>query len=292
MKIGRVGAMGWVAALTLLVGGRGALAQTMPPDGSDSVRTVINRNIELTWLGHDAVWLRSPGGQQILINPWLDNPRSPDTLDVRALAQRLRRIDIILVSQGRPEDLGETVAIAKRTRALVVAVPELAEYLRGQGLPASQVQAANTGGTLDLRSVRITLTQAATSPAGPGTSATIGTKHPNAPVYTGAAVGFMLRFENGQTLYYGGPTAFYAGMEHLRALYNPTIALLPIGGRDSMGPMEAAYAAELLDARVVIPIHYGTSPEMTGTPDLFRAEMASRGLNDRLLILQPGEIVK
>ena len=86
-------------------------------------------------------------------------------------------------------------------------------------------------------------------------------------LYLGDPIGFILEFENGFRVYAAGDTDVYGDMRYIRELYAPELALLPIGGHYTMGPRGAAIAAELLGVQHIIPIHYGTFPILTGTPD-------------------------
>ena len=95
----------------------------------------------------------------------------------------------------------------------------------------------------------------------------------------GDPIGFILEFENGFRVYAAGDTDLYGDMRYIRELYASELALLPIGGHYTMGPRGAAIAAELLGVQHIIPIHYGTFPNLTGTPDQLRSELASRGLS-------------
>ena len=94
--------------------------------------------------------------------------------------------------------------------------------------------------------------------------------------YLGEPAGFVVRLENGQTIYFAGDTALFGDMKMIGELYRPDIAFLPIGDRFTMGPDTAAIAARWLGVRQVVPMHWGTFPLLTGTPQAL--EDASRGL--------------
>lgn len=106
-------------------------------------------------------------------------------------------------------------------------------------------------------------------------------------VYMGEAAGFIVRFEDGVTVYFAGDTAVFGDMRILGELYAPDIAFLPIGDRFTMGPEGAARACELIGARQVVPMHYGTVPALTGTPARLRELVESNGVT--VLELRPGE---
>ena len=106
-------------------------------------------------------------------------------------------------------------------------------------------------------------------------------------VYLGVATGYVIRFEDGLTIYYSGDTSVFGDMRLIGEMYSPSIAFLPIGDLYTMGPAQAAKACELLGAKQVVPMHYGTFPALTGTPAKLRELVAPRGV--QVLELKPGE---
>ncbi|MDR3544990.1 MAG: MBL fold metallo-hydrolase, partial [Candidatus Limnocylindrales bacterium] len=109
-------------------------------------------------------------------------------------------------------------------------------------------------------------------------------------LYLGEPAGFVVRLENGYTIYHAGDTNVFGDMHIIGDLYRPNLALLPIGGHFTMGPREAALAVELLGVKDVMPIHYGTFPILAGTPDQLRNELSARGLGDVVVHApQPGQ---
>ena len=106
-------------------------------------------------------------------------------------------------------------------------------------------------------------------------------------VYLGAAAGFVVKLENGQTLYYAGDTALFGDMRIIAELYKHDIAFLPIGDRFTMGPDTAAIAAKWLGVKQVVPMHCETFPQLTGTPQQLEQHMAGSGIE--VLMLKPGE---
>jgi len=97
-------------------------------------------------------------------------------------------------------------------------------------------------------------------------------------LYLGEPVGFVVELENGFRFYHAGDTNVFGDMRLIGDLYEPDLAILPIGGHYTMAPREAALAVELLGATHVMPIHYGTYPILAGTPAQLRAELDARGL--------------
>jgi L-ascorbate metabolism protein UlaG (beta-lactamase superfamily) len=117
-------------------------------------------------------------------------------------------------------------------------------------------------------------------------SSSIEDAHP--PRYAGVASGYVIRFEHGLTVYYAGDTALFGDMRVIRELYQPSLAFLPIGDVYTMGPLQAAKACEWLGVRQVVPMHYGTFPELTGTPSQLREIVSNTGID--VLELRPGEV--
>jgi L-ascorbate metabolism protein UlaG (beta-lactamase superfamily) len=198
----------------------------------------IGRDTTFTWHGHAAMEVRTPGGLTLLFDPWLGNPKSDKP------AGKVDRCDVLLVSHGL--------------------------WLGGQ-LKASGdgVIGMNQGGTVDARGIKVTMV-----PAIHSSGDLYGSQTPH---YLGSPVGFIVEVENGFRFYYAGDTTVFGDMKLIGELYAPELALLPIGGHFTMGPREAAMAADLLGVRHVIPIHYGTFPILAGTPDALRTELKSRG---------------
>jgi L-ascorbate metabolism protein UlaG (beta-lactamase superfamily) len=232
----------------------------------------INKGFELTWLGHSAFQIKSPKGVNILIDPWLTgNPQAATD------QEKMGKVELILVTHGHGDHLGDTVGIAQRTGAQVVSMPEISRYLMGKGL--ENLVGMNKGGTYLFRDVRITMVHALHSSS---------TTENNAILYMGEPAGYVIRLENGFSIYHAGDTDVMKDMEIIGDLHHPDLALLPIGSHYVMGPREAAYACKLLRPRYVVPMHYGTFPVLMGTPQDFQRELA--GLPSvELIVLSPGD---
>lgn len=217
----------------------------MPP----RTRTAARGKVALTWLGHSAFVIRSPKGKTIVIDPWLENPKAPPE------ARSLSTADIILVTHGHGDHLGNTVALAERTQAAVYAVYEVALYLQSQGV--KNVTGINKSGGATVDGITLTMTHAEHSSG----------IEPGGPILAGGdPAGFVIRLENGLSIYHAGDTGVFGDMRIIRDLYKPDIAILPIGGLFTMGPREAAYACTLLKPKHIIGMHYGTFPPLSGTP--------------------------
>lgn len=241
-----------------------------------------------TWYGHACVHIESEAGSSILIDPWFGNPRSP------ASADSIERCDVMLVTHGHHDHLGsmpgqidqaDALSIARRTRPAWPAIHELSLWLDSFADLGAEVVGMNKGGSVEVRGIRVSMVHADHS-AGDW-SATDGV-----PIYLGEPAGFVIELENGKHLYHAGDTALFGDMRLINELHRPDVAFLPIGGHYTMDPAAAARAAELLGATTVVPLHYGTFPNLTGTPDQLREELALLGLGDvRVLDPEPGVTV-
>jgi L-ascorbate metabolism protein UlaG (beta-lactamase superfamily) len=194
----------------------------------------VRQSLKVTWFGHSAFLFEPPSGKKVLIDPWLDNPKAP------AGAKEISHVDLILVSHGHSDHVGNTVEIAKRTGAKVVCIFELSLYLQKQGV--STVQGMNKGGTIDIDGIKITMTDAKHS-------ADIDVDGQVIP--GGEPAGFVVHFENGYTIYHSGDTSLFGDMRFVAELYRPRTVFLPIGGLYTMSPREAAIACRLLRPRYV-----------------------------------------
>jgi L-ascorbate metabolism protein UlaG (beta-lactamase superfamily) len=206
-------------------------------------------NVQLTWLGHSAFQAVSPNGKIVLFDPWLDNPKAPGG------SKDIARADLILISHGHSDHIGNAVEIAKRTNAKVLAIYEVYLYLKSCGVTTAQ--GMNKGGTVNIDGIKVTMVDA---------------KHSSdidaggALIPGGEAAGYVVEFENGTKVYHAGDTSLFMDMKLIGQLYKPDVAILPIGDLYTMGPREAAKACEWLHPKHIIGMHYGTFPALTGTP--------------------------
>jgi len=226
----------------------------------------LDPGTRITWHGHACVEVVSERGTRILVDPWFGNPtstRSADSVDA---------CDVLLVTHGHGDHLGEAVAIAQRTKPAWPTIHEMSLWLDRQLQDGRErVVGFNKGGTVDAGGVKVTMVSAVHS-AGNWSDAL------GVPVYLGDPAGYVVELENGFRFYHAGDTTVFGDMRLIGDLYHPDLAMLPIGGHYTMGPREAALAVELLGVPDVMPIHYGTFPILAGTPDELRSELASRGL--------------
>jgi L-ascorbate metabolism protein UlaG (beta-lactamase superfamily) len=225
----------------------------------------------LTWLGHASFRLDTAGGKRVYVDPFLNgNPKCPPN------EQTPERVDIIAVTHGHGDHVGDTVDLAKKHGASVVALVELAGWLGKQGVDESQLQALNKGGTVDVDGVKFTLTNAFHSGSAPDGS------------YAGEPSGIVVTDENGKTVYFAGDTCVFGDMQLIGRIYEPDVAVIPIGDHYTMGPKEAAVAVELLGVKRVVPCHWGTFGLLTGTPDELERLAPKSATIERL---EPGDSV-
>jgi L-ascorbate metabolism protein UlaG (beta-lactamase superfamily) len=239
----------------------------------------IGRDTSFTWFGHAAVEVRTPGGKVIMFDPWLDNPLSPRSADT------VDRLDVLLVTHGHGDHLGDALALASRLRPAWPCIHEMSLWL-ARRLPGGkdQVMGMNKGGTVEVEGLRVTMT-------GADHSAGDWNATEETTLYLGEPAGFVVELENGFRIYHAGDTAVFGDMALIRDLYRPDLALLPIGGHYTMDPVAAALATELLGVRHVLPIHWGTFPILAGTPAQLRDAIAARGGDAEVIDWRAGDTV-
>jgi L-ascorbate metabolism protein UlaG (beta-lactamase superfamily) len=223
------------------------------------------------WLGHATFLFTTPGGKRVLLDPWITgNPVTPES------ARKIGDIDLILLSHGHADHTSDAVSLGRSSGAQVVAPYELSLWLQQKGL--KNVTGMNPGGTLRMFGLEITMVQADHSSS---------IEEDGRLVYLGVASGYVLGLEDGLSVYFAGDTAVFGDMKLIGDMYRPQIGFLPIGDLYTMGPEQAAMACSLLGIKQVVPMHYGTFPALTGTPDRLRELLAGKGVD--VLELKPGE---
>lgn len=229
------------------------------------------QKLAITWLGHATFLVRTPGGKMLLFDPWLtDNPSCPDAY------RKPPKADVILASHGHFDHITDLVRCARESGATVVGIFELCDWLGRKGI--QNVSPMNKGGSQEVAGLRITMTDARHSS---------GFVDNGQMVYLGEPAGYVVRLEDGRAIYYAGDTCLFGDMRLIGELYRPTIAFLPIGDRFTMDPAAAARACEMLGVAQVVPMHWGTFPLLTGTPDELRRLVEPKGI--QVLELRPGE---
>lgn len=249
------------------------------------------QQVEVLWLGHAAFRITSTTGKVIVIDPLLKrNPKAPAKYkDLKALG----KVDLILVTHGHGDHISDLPELAKMTGATVVINFELGNNLASLGvLDGSKTITMNKGGTVAPLGPGIKVHMV---PAEHSSSGDLQFLKPDAKgvrhIDGGAAVGYVIEFENGFRIYHTGDTDVFGDMALINKLFRPDLALVCIGGHFTMDPERAAYAVrELIRPKQVIPIHYGTYPVINRTPAEFKAALGNTPI--KVLDIKPGEAVK
>ncbi len=224
----------------------------------------------LTWLGHAAFEFTTRNGQNILIDPWISNPKAPKNIS-------FKHVEGILITHGHFDHVGEAFDLAKQFNAPLIAPYELTVIAEKHGV--KNTLPINPSGSQRIADVTVTAVQAIHSS---------GYKEGDAILYAGEPVGYVIQEDGVQTFYHAGDTGVFSDMALIAELYHPLVALLPIGGVFTMKPAEAAIAARDLQVRTVVPMHFGTFPALTGTPDMLRGELKRQGIPTIVYEMKPG----
>jgi L-ascorbate metabolism protein UlaG (beta-lactamase superfamily) len=240
-------------------------------------RVTVGKAGSLTWLGHATVLLNTEAGTRIVFDPWIDgNPKCPISLN------ELGNVDAICVTHGHFDHMGSVIPLAEVTGATVICVPEMAAYFSSVGV--TNLVEMNKGGTVHVKEVALTMVTA-------DHSCGISAGETSPSMYGGNPVGFIATLPSGEggPIYVSGDTNVFGDMKLICDLYAPEIGLIPIDGHYNMGPREAAHGVQLLGLSRVVPIHYGTFPILTGTPEELRTHLASA--NTLTIVIEPGQSV-
>lgn len=232
--------------------------------------------VRITYLGHATFRLTTPGDEQIIVDPWIqENPTVPEEL------KSIGELDTILITHGHFDHFADAASLAQQTGARTVSAFEIYAYLQGKGVETAEP--IQKGGTGQVGGVKVTATHAFHSSSIQADDGTL--------MYGGEPMGYVIEFESGFKLYHAGDTALFGDMQLIGDLHRPDIAILPIGDRLTMGPREAAHAARLLGVRHVIPVHYDTNviPVFTGTPAEFRKQLDAIAPGVTMHDLKPGD---
>lgn len=226
--------------------------------------------VKITWLGHSAFLLEAE--KKVLIDPFISGnpiaPCSPEELDP----------DIIAVTHGHRDHLGDTVEIGKRTGCRIFSIHEVANYIKSKGVFA---EGMNKGGTVNVEGISLTMTEALHSSSIDASGFSFD---------GGSPAGYVIQI-GGHTIYHAGDTTIFGDMKLISELYEPEVALLPIGDRFTMGIKEATKAVEFIRPKIVIPMHYNTFDIISQDPLEFKQAVESK-TDTKVIIKKPGESIE
>ena len=232
----------------------------------------LNDKVSFTWIGHGTWMATSAAGKKLLLDPWvMNNPVAPEHL------KNPERVDLMAVTHGHFDHIADAVEIGKKHSPKVLAIPEMAGWLGSKGV--ENLVDFNKGGTVEVDGIKFTMVHAEHS---------CGITDGDRIVYGGEAVGYVIEFENGFTVYFAGDTDVFGDMKLIGELHDLDAAILPIGDWYVMSPKRAAKAVELLGVKTVLPMHFGTFPILTGRPGDLR-ELVGPGVN--VVETHPGDTV-
>lgn len=227
----------------------------------------------VTWLGHATVHIATAKGTSILIDPFIEqNPKFPKGHKLP------EKIDLVLATHGHGDHVADLVSVAKKHGSTVVGMVELMGWAQSKGV--KNTVGMNLGGSWKHDDLTVSMVEAKHSS---------GISDGNQTVYGGEPVGFVITVQNGPVLYHAGDTCAFLDMQLIRDLYHPQLAMLPIGDHYTMGPKGATVAAKYLGVRSVLPIHYGTFPVLTGTPEELSQLLDGSGI--QVKTIAPGESI-
>jgi L-ascorbate metabolism protein UlaG (beta-lactamase superfamily) len=229
-------------------------------------------------LGHATFKVTTPENKVLIVDPWLiDNPYIPLGLEYQY------NIDLMLITHGHEDHFDIRIKdIIKKTNPKIIANNICRRHLIEQDVPETLFEAMNYGGTIKILDVKVTMVTAFHNAHIYVSDKTIAFPH--------ASNGFIIRMSDDTTIYFAGDTCVFGDMKLISEIYKPNIAVIPIGDRSMMGPLEASYAVKLLNTKHIIPFHYGTLPEHTQTPDEF-LELTKDFTENKIHIIKAGEIL-
>jgi L-ascorbate metabolism protein UlaG (beta-lactamase superfamily) len=234
----------------------------------------LNAEVSFTWVGHGTWKVRSAKWKEIIIDPWvMNNPVAPENL------KKVEKCDLMLITHGHFDHIHDALEIAKAHKPKVISNFEITSWLGSKGVDASTLIGGNTGGTIEVDSIKVTLVHAEHS---------CGITDGDRIIYGGNAHGLVIEFENGFTVYFAGDTDVFGDMALIAELGKFDVAFLPIGDFYTMGPERAAKAVALLGVKTVVPMHFGTFPPLIGRPSALQ-ELVGSGV--KVLDIKPGDSV-
>jgi L-ascorbate metabolism protein UlaG (beta-lactamase superfamily) len=274
-----------LAALALVAG---LAACTTAPAPAPAPTAGAAGKVTVQWLGQAAFKITTVTGKVIVVDPYLTaNPKTPPAF--KNLAE-LGKVDLILVTHGHGDHYLDAPALARMNNAPLWAPAGLAQSMQTLGvLPAAQANRMNKGGSIQPfgpGGVRITMTHAEHSSELVWRNEGTGKDETHVG---GEPSGFVIEMENGFRIWHMGDTGVFGDMKLLGEMYKPDLLLIPIGGGQFvMNPTDAAMATrDLIKPRMALPMHYGTTPALSGTPQEYIQALGSAPV--KVLAIQPGE---
>jgi len=251
-----------------------------------SISASAQNKTDVQWLGQSTFKITTSGGKVIVIDPYLTaNPKTPDAYKK---LDALGKVDLILVTHGHNDHFADAPALAKLNNAPVYGPAGLMQSVVALDiLPATLAVRFGKSGTVTPLGPDIKITAVHAEH-----SSELGWKNPATgkdEVHVGGEpVGYIIELENGFKIYHMGDTGLFGDMQFIGDYYKPDLALMPIGGYFVMSPKDAAYATRTwLHPRYVIPMHYGTTPQLKGTPEEYAAALGKG--KTKILPLSPGD---
>ncbi len=227
-------------------------------------------DVKITWLGHAAFLLEAE--KTVLIDPFISgNPMAP-------LSPEELNPEIIAVTHGHRDHLGDTIEIGKRTGCRIISIHEVANYIKSKGVFA---EGMNKGGTVYVEGIALTMTAALHSSSIEASGFSFD---------GGCPAGFIVGI-GGHSIYHAGDTGVFGDMQLIGELYEPELALLPIGDRFTMGIKEALKAVELIRPKIVVPMHYSTFDIIKQDPEEFKRAVEAK-VDTKVIIMKPGESIE
>lgn len=240
---------------------------------------------DITWYGQAALKIVSPGGKVILVDPFISkNPKTPEAMKDLA---KLGKVDLVLLTHGHGDHIGDTAAIMKANPAAKL------------GINADMGHTFGTLGIVDYKQMIRFNKSGPIKPVDGITVTMVRAEHSSEVVHKGAdgkktvhpggePAGYIIELEDGYKIYHAGDTGVFADMAFIGSYYQPDVEFLPIGGHFTMDPTHAAYAIKtLLKSKIVMPIHYGTFKPLKGTPEQLKAALGTT--STKVVVMQPGD---